>query len=81
MADMDDLQAGIRRGRPRKAHRPAMRNVTAQVPYTDADLFADTCELLGISAASVLRTAMYDFLAAHPIEEIDQPQEAMPLTG
>lgn len=75
------VNAPPRKGRPRKrAHRPAMRNVSAQLPVEQADAFIDLCEAMGTSGAAVLREAALSYMAAHR-DQAPVNQEGLPLTG
>lgn len=70
-----------RRGRPKRpTARPAMRNVSAQLPQDEADAFYDLCYAVGTTGASVLRRAAMEFMAEHQ-HEMSREQRELPLTG
>lgn len=78
---MPELVSTPRKGRPRRrTHRPAMRNVSAQLPVEQADAFIDLCEVMGTSGAAVLREAALAFMAAHR-DQVPPSQEGLPLTA
>lgn len=72
-----ERQGGSRAKRP----RPYMRHVGAQVPEDLAEEFLQTCDRLGVSCASVIRSGVLEYVMAHRSEAGLSDQQELPMTG